>query len=232
MPKILIIDSDPVVSGALAAGLTVAGFETLTAVDGAEGLRRAYQAEPDLIVLDIALPIVDGLLICRILRRDSDLPLIIVTARGTEAERLAGLEAGADDYVIRPVNLDELVLRIRNQLRRAGNPVQSAPRTHLQAEGLAVDLLARRVSLNGVEIRLAQKEFNLLAELMQHAGSILSRDWLLQRVWGPDYPGTHHTVDVHIRWLRQKLETEPSRPRRIATVRGFGYRLNVGGQLD
>jgi DNA-binding response OmpR family regulator len=148
----------------------------------------------------------------------------MLTARGTEMDRITGLETGADDYVVKPFSLGELLARVRANLRRAGGE-NRAPSTRLQADDLSLDLVARRAALGPAELKLTHREFDLLAELMRNKGAVLSRDLLLTRVWGYDYVGDSHTVDVHIRWLREKIEDDPSAPRRITTVRGVGYRF-------
>jgi DNA-binding response OmpR family regulator len=158
------------------------------------------------------------------LRRDSDVPIIMLTARGTEMDRITGLETGADDYVVKPFSLGELLARVRATLRRVRADNRSTT-TKLSANELSLDLLSRRAHLNGAELKLTHREFDLLAELMRNQGAVLSRDLLLNRVWGYDYVGDSHTVDVHIRWLREKIEEDPSAPKRITTVRGVGYRF-------
>jgi DNA-binding response OmpR family regulator len=224
MPKILIVEDEVTVRDTLAMNLRAEDFEIITAEDGEEGLQMAREQAPDLLILDLMLPRLDGLSLCRILRRSSDVPILMLTARGTEMDRIAGLETGADDYVVKPFSLGELVARVRALLRRARNdpPVAS---TQLQSGDLTLDLLARRTMLNDAHLKLTQKEFELLAELMRNQHAVLSRDLLLTRVWGYDYVGDSHTVDVHIRWLREKIEADPSAPQRITTVRGVGYRF-------
>jgi DNA-binding response OmpR family regulator len=224
MTKILLVEDEATVRDTLALNLRAEGFEALTAEDGAAGLRLARELSPDVIILDLMLPELDGLSLCRMLRRDSDVPIIMLTARGTEMDRITGLETGADDYVVKPFSLGELLARVRAQLRRAGGE-KRASATRLQAGDLTLDLLARRGLLGESELKLTHREFDLLAELMRNQGAVLSRDLLLTRVWGYDYVGDSHTVDVHIRWLREKIEADPSSPQRITTVRGVGYRF-------
>jgi DNA-binding response OmpR family regulator len=224
MPKILIVEDETTVRDTLALNLRAEGFETLTAPDGAAGLKLAREQAPDLVILDLMLPELDGLSVCRMLRRDSNVPIIMLTARGTEMDKIAGLETGADDYVVKPFSLGELLARVRANLRRAGSEPH-APDTRLQAGDLALDLLARKASLGPAELKLSYREFELLAELMRNQGAVLTRDLLLTRVWGYDYVGDSHTVDVHVRWLREKIEADPSNPQRITTVRGVGYRF-------
>ena len=170
------------------------------------------------------LPQMDGLSLCRILRKESDVPVIMLTARGTEMDKIAGLETGADDYVVKPFSFGELLARVRANLRRADTETRRA-RTRLQSGDLQLDLIARRAYRAESELRLTHNEFDLLAELMRNKGAALSRDLLLAQVWGYDYVGDSHTVDVHVRWLREKIEDDPSAPKRITTVRGVGYRF-------
>ncbi|MBL8057986.1 MAG: response regulator transcription factor [Anaerolineales bacterium] len=224
MPKILLVEDETTVRETLALNLRAENYDVLTASDGAEGLRLAREAAPDLILLDLMLPELDGLSVCRLLRRDSDVPIIMLTARGTEMDRITGLETGADDYVVKPFSLGEVLARVRANLRRARADGRPAA-TRLTAGDLSLDLLARRVYRDQSELKLTHREFDLLAELMRNQGAVLSRDLLLNRVWGYDYVGDSHTVDVHIRWLREKIETDPSAPQRITTVRGVGYRF-------
>lgn len=224
MPRILIIEDERTVRDMLALHLRNEGYEVLSAEDGLSGLRLAREHSPDLILLDLMLPEMDGLSLTRVLRRDSDVPILMLTARGTEMDKITGLETGADDYVVKPFSMGEVLSRVRANLRRAGGERRAAA-TRLQAGELTVDLLARRVTLGAAELKLTHKEFDLLAELMRNRGAVLSRDLLLTQVWGYDYVGDSHTVDVHIRWLREKIEDDPSAPKRITTVRGVGYRF-------
>lgn len=224
MATILLIEDEATVRETLAMNLQAEGYEVLTAADGMTGLDLARDESPDLIIMDLMLPKLDGLSVCRIVRKDSDVPIIMLTARGTEMDRITGLETGADDYVVKPFSLGELMARVRANLRRA-HADHRAQATRLTAGELAMDLLARRANLGATELKLTHREFDLLAELMRNQGAVLSRDLLLNRVWGFDYVGDSHTVDVHIRWLREKVEADPSTPRRITTVRGVGYRF-------
>jgi DNA-binding response OmpR family regulator len=224
MPKVLLVEDETTLRETLALNLSEEGYEVLTAGDGLSGLRLAREATPDLVILDLMLPELDGLSLTRLLRRDSSVPIIMLTARGTEIDKIAGLETGADDYVVKPFSLGELLARVRANLRRAGGEAR-AQSVRLQAGTLVLDLLARRATLGDSEIKLTHREFDLLAELMRNQGAVLSRDLLLTRVWGYDYVGDTHTVDVHVRWLREKIEADPSAPRRLTTVRGVGYRF-------
>jgi DNA-binding response OmpR family regulator len=226
MPKILVVEDEATLRDTLALNLRAEGFDVVTAPDGEAGLQLAREQTPDLLILDLMLPKLDGLSLCRILRRTSEVPILMLTARGTEMDRIAGLETGADDYVVKPFSLGELVARVRALLRRVHSE-RPASTTQLQSGNLTLDLLTRRVTLGSLVLKLTQKEFDLLAELMRNQGAVLSRDLLLTHVWGYDYVGDSHTVDVHIRWLREKIEADPSAPQRITTVRGIGYRFEM-----
>jgi DNA-binding response OmpR family regulator len=222
MTSILIVEDDAVLRDTLALNLRAEGYEVHSAEDGETGLALARDMEPDLVVLDVMLPKLDGLTVCRILRRKSQVPIIILTARGTEADKIVGLETGADDYIVKPFSLGEFLARVRAALRRGA----VAPATdELSSGDLRIDLISRRAYMGETEIQLAPKEFDLLTMLVRHAGAVLTRDLLLTRVWGDDYLGDTRTVDVHIRWLREKIEEDPSRPERIITLRGVGYRF-------
>ena len=224
MSKVLLVEDEATVRETLALNLRSEGYEVITAGDGLSGLRLAREQTPDLVILDLMLPELDGLSLTRMLRRDSSVPIIMLTARGTEIDKIAGLETGADDYVVKPFSLGELLARVRANLRRSASDSR-AQSVRLQAGDLLLDLLARRALLGEAEVKLTHREFDLLAELMRNQGAVLSRDLLLTRVWGYDYVGDTHTVDVHIRWLREKIEVDPSAPQRIITVRGVGYRF-------
>ena len=224
MPTILIVEDDDTVREALSAGLESEGYEVILSDNGLDGLKQAKEEGPDLILLDLMLPEMDGLSVCRALRRDSNVPIIMLTARGTEMDKIVGLETGADDYVVKPFSLGELLARIRSLLRRTRNDKQEN-QMQLTSGNISLDLTSRRVSKDDAEVHLTQKEFNLLAELIRNKGAVLSRDLLLEKVWGYSYVGNTHTVDVHIRWLREKIELDPSKPVRIVTVRGVGYRF-------
>lgn len=226
MAKVLIIEDELTLANNLADKLRGEGFNVMTAPDGEDGLDKVRTERPDLIVLDIMLPGLDGLSLCRMVRRDtatSHIPIIMLTARGTEVDKIVGLESGADDYVVKPVALGEFLARVRAVMRRApGRPVLQ---DELTSNDLQVSLTGRRVYKQGEEIKLSNKEFDLLTELMRNRGVVLSRDLILTKVWGYDYFVDKRTVDVHIRWLREKIETDASDPRRIVTVRGVGYRF-------
>jgi len=223
MARLLLVEDEDTVRETLALNLRAEGHEVDTAADGERGLELARASGYDLLVLDVMLPKLDGLTVCRILRRESSVPIILLTARGSETDKIIGLETGADDYIVKPFSLGEFLARVRAALRRGA--VQREPTHELVSGDLRLDLTAHRAWRQAVEIALAPREFDLLAALMRHRGAVLTRDLLLARVWGEDYPGDARTVDVHIRWLRQKVEEDPSEPRRILTVRGMGYRF-------
>jgi DNA-binding response OmpR family regulator len=220
--KILLVDDESTLLETLAFNLRAAGYQVVTAGDGAAALEQARAEAPDLVVLDLMLPELDGLTVCRSLRQHSDVPILILTARTGELDKIVGLESGADDYLTKPFSLGELQARIRALLRRAGSAQAS---DELRANDLWLNVVSRRAFLEGKELVLSPKEFSLLAELMRHQGAVLSRDLLLTRVWGYDFYGDTRTVDVHVRWLREKIEQDASRPVRIMTVRGIGYRF-------
>ena len=222
MTSILVVEDDGTVRDTLALNLRAEGYEVYSAEDGESGLQQARDLDLDLIVLDVMLPELDGLTVCRIIRRESEVPIILLTARGTETDKIIGLESGADDYIVKPFSLGEFLARVRAALRRGRT---SAPQTEIISEDIRLDLVSRRVYRGEEELQLAPREFELLATLMRNQGAVLTRELLLARVWGPDYIGDTRTVDVHIRWLRQKIEDDPSKPDRIQTVRGVGYRF-------
>ena len=236
-PRVLIIEDEENLVEALRISLEREGFQVVTAYDGAAGLEAARQTRPDLIILDVMLPALDGFEVCRILRRESDTPILILTARGEEIDRVVGLELGADDYVTKPFSMREVVARIRGMLRRSRVSPAAQVRSGLEADHLPdehqvlkvgdveVDVDGHTAALKGVPLSLKPREFDLLVLLLTNKGRALTRDQILERVWGHDYVGETRTVDVHIRWLREKIETYPNSPQRIITIRGVGYRF-------
>jgi DNA-binding response OmpR family regulator len=218
---VLVVEDDQTLRETLALSLSRQGYQPITAENGEQALELARSQAPDLVVLDLMLPVLDGLSVCRILRKESSVPIVMLTARGLEMDRITGLETGADDYIVKPFSLGEFLARVKAVLRRA--PAERHER--LESGDLVVDLSARRAWRAGAELHLAPREFDLLAELMRNRGAVLSRDLLLARVWGYDYYGDNRTVDVHVRWLREKIEDDPSSPQHIVTVRGVGYRF-------
>jgi DNA-binding response OmpR family regulator len=233
MTKILIVEDEATLAETLAENLTEEGYHALTAHDGETGLAMIRAEIPDLIVLDIMLPVLDGLSVCRIVRKDqtvSHIPIIMLTARGTEVDKIVGLESGADDYVVKPFGLGEFLARVRAVMRRIPN--KATAQDEIISGDLRMDLTGRRVFRGDEELYLSHKEFDLLCELMRNQGAVLSRDLILTKVWGYEFFGDKRTVDVHIRWLREKIEKDPSDPQRIATVRGVGYRFEGGLKAD
>ena len=225
-PRVLIVEDDPNVAEVVARYLEREGYRVETTADGAVGLERALQDLPDLVVLDLMLPSMGGLEVCRRLREVAPVPVIMLTARGEEADRIAGLELGADDYVAKPFSPRELTARVRAVLRRAGGALSgSAPGPKLLEAGeIEVDLVAHEARIRGELVPLTAKEFDLLAHLMRHPRRAFRREELLRDVWGFSY-GDTSTVTVHIRRLREKVEADPSEPLHVATVWGVGYRF-------
>jgi DNA-binding response OmpR family regulator len=221
MTKLLIVEDDQTLRETLAFNLQGEGYEIVQAGDGVTGLNLARAEKPDVILLDIALPGLDGLTVCRTLRRETEAAIVLLTARDGEVDRIVGLDSGADDYIAKPFSVGELLARLRAVLRRG----QRGSTTQLKSGDLSIDLLGRRAFRAGKEVTLTPREFELLAELIRHKGAVLTRDLLLQRVWGFDFAGDTRTVDVHIRGLREKIEEDPANPQRIETVRGLGYRF-------
>lgn len=222
MPKVLVVEDELTLLELLSQHLRAEGYTVLASSNGEEALELARAQSPDVCVLDVMLPGLDGLSLCRIIRKESDVPIILLTARGAEIDRVIGLESGADDYVVKPFSLPELMARVRAALRRAPN----RPSASLVAGDLSLDLVSRRVFVGGREVRLSHKEFELLATLMRNKGAVLSREFLITQVWGYDFEGDTRTVDVHVRWLREKIEKDPSNPIHLQTVRGVGYRID------
>ncbi|GHO53537.1 response regulator transcription factor [Ktedonobacter robiniae] len=237
--KILVVDDEAVLAETIAYNLEQAGYHVITAADGNSALDAARSERPDLIVLDIMLPGMDGLEVCRQLRRENKTattPILMLTARGDEIDKVVGLEVGADDYVTKPFGRRELLARVRALIRRSdyvpggegenGEEPEQERRPanrELVVGSLRIDLAGRRVNCRGQDIELQPKQFELLAYLVRNRGTVLTRDQLLHNVWGYDYVGDTRTVDVHVRWLREKLEEDPANPKLIQTVRGVGY---------
>ncbi len=226
--KILVVEDEENLLEALKYNLEKERYSVRTAVDGGEGLALAQTINPDLIILDIMLPTIDGLEICRTLRRETNTPILILSALSEEMDRVVGLEIGADDYVTKPFSMREVIARVKTLLRRssATTPVYSIDTTPVISSGnLEIDVTNHQVSINEKLVDLTPKEFSLLQFLVTSKGRIWTRSQILDQLWEHNYIGDVRTVDVHIRWLRKKIETDPSHPKRIVTVRGMGYRF-------
>jgi DNA-binding response OmpR family regulator len=234
MPEtILVVEDEPSLQETLAYNLKKEGYTVEAVGDGLVALDSARRLKPDLIVLDLMLPGLEGFEVCRILRKEMTTPILMLTARDDEIDRVVGLEVGADDYLTKPFSMRELMARVKAQLRRArlireelgkasGPGVEHE---RLVFENLEINMTRREVVLGGKALQLKPKEYELLLFLAEHHGQMLTREFILERVWGWDYIGDSRTVDVHVRWLRQKIEVDPARPVRIVTVRGGGYRF-------
>jgi DNA-binding response OmpR family regulator len=223
-PRVLIVEDEESLLFTLAHNLKREGYTVVTASRGDDGLKLAREQRPDLILLDVMLPGIDGIQVCRMLRRDSDVPIIMLTALGGESDRVAGLDTGADDYMPKPFGMRELMARVRALLRRSGARAQPDTGPTLVVSGdLQLDRERREVVRGGKVLRMKPKEFELLLFFLQHPGRVFSREQILDEVWGYDFYGGPRTVDVHIRWLRQKVEDDPGNPVRIRTIRGSGY---------
>jgi DNA-binding response OmpR family regulator len=224
-PTVLVVEDEENLLFTLRYNLEREGYRVLTAGRGDDGLRTARESNPDLVVLDLMLPGMDGIQLCRQLRRNSQVPVIMLTALGGESDKVAGLDIGADDYLAKPFGMRELLARIRALLRRTGAaeqpPVQSSAR--LQSRDLEIDRDRRELRRGGQPVRLKPKEFELLLFFLEHPRKVFSREQILNEVWGEDFYGNARTVDVHVRWLRQKVEDDAARPVRLRTVRGSGY---------
>ncbi len=228
--KILVVDDERILLDTVRYNLVKAGYEVRTAADGEAALRAAREVSPDLVLLDVMLPKIDGFDVCRTLRQESSVPILMLTARDEEIDKVLGLELGADDYLTKPFSMRELMARVKAMLRRAemAHPEEERPAEKPLREGeLEIDLLSHQANRAGNSLHLKPKEFDLLAFLMSHRGQVFSRDQLLQQLWGYDYLGDSRTVDVHVRWLREKIEADPSNPELIETVRGVGYRFKA-----
>jgi DNA-binding response OmpR family regulator len=219
---ILVVDDEPTLRETLAEALEMDGFRVLTAADGREALSRFREHQPDLVVLDLMLPELSGIEVCRIIRAESGVPIVMLTAKSSELDKVVGLELGADDYVTKPFSLRELTARIRSLLRRT-EQLGEAPAPLIELGALTVDLAGHRLLRDGERVSVKPKVFELLAYLLRHPGQVLTREQLLEHVWGYDYAGETRTVDVHVHWLRAAIEPAPAEPIYLHTVRGIGY---------
>ncbi len=223
-PKVLVIEDEEPLLFSLAHNLKREGYTVLTASRGDDGLRMAREKRPDLILLDVMLPGVDGIQVCRLLRRDTTVPIIMLTALGGESARVSGLDTGADDYVTKPFGMRELLARVRALLRRSAPREEAAAAASVVLSGdLRLDQHRRSATRGGQTLKLKPKEYELLLFFLEHPGRVFTREQILDAVWGEDFEGGSRTVDVHVRWLRQKIEADPANPVRIQTVRGSGY---------
>ena len=227
MPRVLVVDDERVVTEVVERYLHLEGYDVALASDGVEALRLAEEWAPDLVVLDIMLPGMDGLEVCREIRKESLVPVIMLTARGEEADRVVGLELGADDYVAKPFSPRELVARVKSVLRRASSTPAPAVGGTLRFDRLTINPQTRAVKLNETAAHLTGKEFDLLFFLASHPGQVFTREQLMDQVWDYSYAGDSSTVTVHIRRLREKVESDPVKPRFIKTVWGVGYKFEV-----
>ncbi len=232
--KVLVVEDEPTLRETLEYNLTRHGYQVVTAADGWEAIQKARTERPDLIVLDVMLPGVDGFEVCRILRQEMNTPILMLTARAEEVDRVVGLEVGADDYMTKPFSMREFLARVKALLRRvrlireemAAAREQAAARAgRITVGDLVIDTARREVTRGGIPLHLKPKEFDLLLFLARHKGMVVTREQILQQVWGWDYDGGSRTVDVHVRWLREKIEPDPKHPTRLITVRGVGYRF-------
>jgi len=233
--KILVVDDEISLQETLAYNLKKQGYDVEVTGDGTEALKLARETEPDLIILDIMLPGLDGFEICRILRKEMTTPVLMLTARDDEIDRVVGLEVGADDYLAKPFSMRELIARVKALLRRVRlirdeikedtEANQKLKNEILDFDNLIIDMTRREIKVNDEVIPFKPKEYELLSFFAQHKGQVLTRELILERVWGWDFIGDSRTVDVHVRWLREKIEQDPAAPRRIITVRGAGYRF-------
>ena len=227
----MVVEDDSTLLGVIKYNLVKEGYTTITASDGEQAIEAAKKERPDIIMLDVMLPKMDGLEVCRIIRRDMDVPIIMLTARSEEIDKVVGLEIGAYDYMTKPFSVKELMARIKALLRRSeiagqqSDPSTTAHLSAIRAGDFEIDVERHTVSCRGSTIELTPKEFDLLACLMRNKGRVMSRDHLLEKVWGYDFYGDTRTVDVHIRWLRGKIEDDAAQPRHLITVRGVGYKF-------
>ena len=220
---ILVVDDEPTQREMLAEALEAEGFTIVTAADGRAALLKFREVKPDLVLLDLMLPEMSGIEVCRIIRAESGVPILMLTAKNSELDKVVGLELGADDYVTKPFSLRELIARVRAQFRRTEQQVAVGGPVMIEVGDVQVDLAGHRLLRDGVTVPLKPKAFELLAFLVRNPGQVFTRDQLLEHVWGYDYAGETRTVDVHVHWLRSRIEADPANPEFLHTVRGTGY---------
>ncbi len=223
--RILLVEDEETLREAVRYGLEREGFRVIAARDGREALERFRSGGADVVLLDLMLPEVSGLDICKSIRATSQVPIIIITAKDSEADKVSGLELGADDYMTKPFSMRELIARVRAVTRRSGAGVAQPSADVLEVGPVALDVEAHEVRIRGERVELPPKEFELLHSLLARSGRLVTRQTLIHEVWGPEYVGDTRTLDVHIKRLRQKVEDEPHRPRLLKTVRGLGYKF-------
>jgi len=226
---ILVVEDEPTLRETLVDALETEGFRVVAAADGREALASFRAEHPDLILLDLMLPELSGIEVCRIIRAESDVPIVMLTAKDSELDKVVGLELGADDYVTKPFSLRELSARVRALFRRSEQRAVEAPPVVVDLGRVQADLAGHRLLRDGQTVPIKPKAFELLAFLLRHPGQVFTRDQLLEHVWGYDYAGETRTVDVHVHWLRSQVETDPSNPQLIHTVRGVGYVFRRAG---
>jgi DNA-binding response OmpR family regulator len=222
---VLVVEDEPTLASTLSYNLRKNGFNVISTADGLAGLQAARRDTPDVVVLDLMLPKMDGLEVCRRIRAESDVPILMLTAKSEEMDKVVGLEIGADDYLTKPFSMRELLARVKALLRRSATRAEDDVTAKLVAGQIEMDARGRVVTRAGEEVLLKPKEFDLLFFLAKNAGQVFTRDQVLEQVWGYDFFGGNRTVDVHIRWLREKLEENPGRPKHLLTVRGVGYKF-------
>jgi two-component system, OmpR family, response regulator RegX3 len=224
--RVLVVEDEPSLVESISFALELEGYEVLTAVTGRDGVEQATIGNPSVVLLDVMLPESSGLDVCRQIRSYSDVPIIMLTARDTEADKVAGLELGADDYVTKPFSMRELMARVRAQIRRSSRTGTFAENNEvLRGSSIEIDIDAHEVRVGGRSVDLRPKEFDLLESLMRRKNRLATRDALIDDVWGPTYFGDTKTLDVHIKRIRQKIEDDPAHPTRVVTVRGLGYKF-------
>jgi DNA-binding response OmpR family regulator len=229
MRRVLVVDDESNLRHTLGYALRQEGYEVLTAENGEDGLEMFRTTKPELVILDVMLPRLDGFEVCRRIRRESEVPILMLTARDTELDKVVGLEIGADDYLAKPFSMRELIARVRAMLRRSRRVSEPDTSEVVEIGGLQIDVPKHRVLKDGVDVNLKPREFDLLAFLMGHPGQVFNRDQILARVWGMDYAGDSRTVDTHVKTLRDRLGDDADRPRWVETVRGVGYRFKESG---